>query len=209
MGRTRPPTPGRLDARRLKRLGRRLALGEQVLAAADATTHGRRGVLAATNRRLLFVRRGALRRRDESFPYGELRGVRSAPGFLTVDLEQGRARSFSLPRADSASEIGAFAHARIDVTGSHVTRLLADLEALARDRQLEERARLEPAYDLADLEPPTAEVDGLAWRHERLIAAGYEAEDAATLTGSDVNLAQACALLERGCAPALAMRILL
>ena len=129
MGRTRPPTSGRLDARRLKRLGRRLALGEEVLAAADATTHGRRGVLAATNRRLLFVRRGALRRPDESFPYGELRGVRSAPGFLTVDLEQGRARSFSLPHADSASEIGAFAHARIDVTGSHVTRLLADLEA--------------------------------------------------------------------------------
>ena len=208
IAKARAPAPRRFDRRLLARLRRQLTLAEEVLAAAEASSRGRPGVLAATNRRLVFVRGRLLRRRAESIAYGEVRGVRSTPGRLTLDLERGQTRSFALPRVDSAIEIGALADARVDATRGRSTRLLADVEALARDRQLQAQAREEPADDLVDLEPPTAEIGVLEWRHQRLIAAGYDSEDAATLAGSEADLEQACALLEHGCEPAVAMRIL-
>ena len=48
------------------------------------------------------------------------------------------------------------------------------------------------------------------WRAGALERAGYGAEDAAELAGrSDVDLHLAVSLLERGCPPKLALRILL
>ena len=49
-----------------------------------------------------------------------------------------------------------------------------------------------------------------AWRAEQLEAAGYDARDAAKLAERrDVDLHAAVALIERGCSPALATKILL
>ena len=48
------------------------------------------------------------------------------------------------------------------------------------------------------------------WRAEALERAGYDAETAATLAGRpDVDLHRAIELLEQGCEPELARRILL
>jgi hypothetical protein len=48
------------------------------------------------------------------------------------------------------------------------------------------------------------------WRHEELERAGYSPEDAAELAArSDVDLHTAVRLLEQGCEPELALRILL
>lgn len=54
--------------RELAALASRLEEGEAVLAAVEAT-HGRRGVLAATDRRILFVRRRWLGVQARSWPY--------------------------------------------------------------------------------------------------------------------------------------------
>ena len=48
------------------------------------------------------------------------------------------------------------------------------------------------------------------WRLEELIRAGYPEQGAAALAGRlDIDLHAAVALLERGCAPDVALRILL
>ena len=50
----------------------------------------------------------------------------------------------------------------------------------------------------------------LAWRFDKLNEAGYEFGDALCLTvAPDVDLHLACELLERGCPPQTALRILL
>jgi hypothetical protein len=48
------------------------------------------------------------------------------------------------------------------------------------------------------------------WRNEVLELAGYDAESAATLAGRhDVDLHRAIELVEQGCPPGIALRILL
>ncbi len=48
-----------------------------------------------------------------------------------------------------------------------------------------------------------------SWRVERLLAAGYDAEAAIVLAlDRDVDLHHAVSLLERGCAPDIALQIL-
>lgn len=49
----------------------------------------------------------------------------------------------------------------------------------------------------------------LAWRISRLVRAGYSEEGAAKLARSTVDLHLAVELVERGCSPELALRILL
>jgi hypothetical protein len=49
----------------------------------------------------------------------------------------------------------------------------------------------------------------VAWRISRLVRAGYCDQCAAALACSDVDLHSAVELVERGCSPELALRILL
>ena len=50
----------------------------------------------------------------------------------------------------------------------------------------------------------------VAWRREQLARVGYSREDASTLAErGDIDLHLAVDLVERGCPPALAVRILL
>jgi hypothetical protein len=49
----------------------------------------------------------------------------------------------------------------------------------------------------------------LAWRFEQLERAGFDSDLAAELAVSDVDLHDATELVQRGCEPALAARILL
>jgi hypothetical protein len=50
----------------------------------------------------------------------------------------------------------------------------------------------------------------LVWRFEKLSEAGYDFGDALSLSvAADVDLRLACRLLERGCPPQTALRILL
>lgn len=82
-----------LDRRELGALRRAVADGETVLHAMPAT-HGGKGLLAATDRRLLFVRSGLLRRKT-SWRYGDVVGLRVAKtvdeATLTVTLRAGEA----------------------------------------------------------------------------------------------------------------------
>jgi hypothetical protein len=67
---------GRFVRRReLDRLERALAPGERLLHVLEGS-HGRRGVLAATDRRLLFVPAGLLRRRPTAWPYADVIGLK-------------------------------------------------------------------------------------------------------------------------------------
>jgi hypothetical protein len=64
-----------------------------------------------------------------------------------------------------------------------------------------------PATDLHLQESETDRV--VRWRTERLVRAGYDAEVARELaTRADVDLHFAVELIERGCAPEMAARIL-
>lgn len=63
-----------VNRRELDALAGRLEDGETVLAAVEAT-RDRRGVLAATDRRLVFVRRGWLGARSQAWPYRQVLGV--------------------------------------------------------------------------------------------------------------------------------------
>ena len=50
----------------------------------------------------------------------------------------------------------------------------------------------------------------LCWRLDALVRAGFEASDAALLaSAAEVDLHAAVDLVERGCSPALALRVLL
>ena len=63
-----------------------------------------------------------------------------------------------------------------------------------------------PAANLITEEPDRVE----SWRREELERAGYPAEAAAKLAArDDVDLRRASSLLEHGCTPELALRILL
>lgn len=83
-----------LDRRELGALRRALDDGERVLHVLPAT-QGRHGVLAATDRRLLFVTGGLLLRRKAAWPYAEVVGLRVAKAVddatLTVRLRTGEA----------------------------------------------------------------------------------------------------------------------
>lgn len=61
------------------------------------------------------------------------------------------------------------------------------------------------------LEQPHVEVDAVVrWRFEVLLQAGYDAGTALILAGHvEVDLHEATRLVERGCPPALALRIAL
>lgn len=63
-----------VNRRELDALARKLDDGERVLAACEAT-RDKRGVLAATDRRILFVRRSLLGARAEAWGYKELAGI--------------------------------------------------------------------------------------------------------------------------------------
>ena len=69
-----------------------------------------------------------------------------------------------------------------------------------------------PADSLAEYEVPyfVADEKVQRWRIEALMRAGYDSTSAAVLAGrSDIDLHRAEALIERGCTPELALRILL
>ena len=82
-----------LNRRELDALGRALDDGEKVLHAVEAT-HGRKGLLAATDRRLLFVADGLLRRK-RTWAYSDVVGLRVSKAVdeatLTMTLRAGEA----------------------------------------------------------------------------------------------------------------------
>jgi hypothetical protein len=82
-----------LNRRELAALRRALGDGERVLHALEAT-HGRKGLLAATDRRLLFVAGGLLRRK-RAWPYGDVVSLRVSKAVdeaaLTMTLRAGEA----------------------------------------------------------------------------------------------------------------------
>jgi hypothetical protein len=81
-----------VNRRELDALAGKLEDGESVLAAVEAT-RDRRGVLAATDRRLVFVRRGWLGARAEDWAYRQVLGVtctaRVDDATLTVRTQRG------------------------------------------------------------------------------------------------------------------------
>lgn len=81
-----------VNRRELDALAAKLEEGETVLAAVEAT-RDRRGVLAATDRRLVFVRRGWLGARAAAWPYRQVLGVtcraRVDDASLLVRTQQG------------------------------------------------------------------------------------------------------------------------
>ena len=81
-----------VNRRQLAALDRALLDGERVLHVLEAT-HGRRGVLAATDRRLVFATGGLLRRRALAWPYRDVAGLKVVKAVddaeLTVQLRDG------------------------------------------------------------------------------------------------------------------------
>jgi len=72
------------------------------------------------------------------------------------------------------------------------------------------KGREEPDLTAAEIAIETEYDRVVRWRAEALERAGYDHETAATLAGRpDIDLHRATALLEQGCAPELALRILL
>lgn len=83
-----------VNRRELAALGRALQPGEKVLHVLEAT-HGRRGVLAATDRRLVFAMGGLLRRKALAWPYTAVAGLKVSKSVddavLTLSLRGGEA----------------------------------------------------------------------------------------------------------------------
>lgn len=93
-----------VNRRELQALARQLDDGERVLAACEAT-HDTRGVLAATDRRLLFVRRSWIGARKAEWPYRQVldlvRKGRVDDATLTLRTPQGSVEFTGVPKADA------------------------------------------------------------------------------------------------------------
>lgn len=83
-----------VNRRELAALARALQPGEKVLHVLEAT-HGRRGVLAATDRRLVFAMGGLLRRKPLAWSYTDVAGLKVSKSVddatLTIALRSGEA----------------------------------------------------------------------------------------------------------------------
>lgn len=87
-----------LKRRELDALAGKLDAGETVLAAVEATLD-KAGVLAATDRRLLFVRRGWLGARSRSWPYAKVhRQASRDAATLTLAARGGPVRFTAVPK---------------------------------------------------------------------------------------------------------------
>jgi hypothetical protein len=67
---------------------------------------------------------------------------------------------------------------------------------------------IHPAHVPVPCRPAGPPVDVVAWRRCRLLEAGFPAELAEQLAGAAVDLHALLQLVDRGCAPELAARIL-
>ena len=124
-----------VNRRELSALAGQLGDGERVLAAVEATHAGlgKRGVLAATDRRLLFVRARLLGAQAFGWPYRQVRGVQRTAGVDDATLRV---------RAGGAT---------MDFTG------VVKAEALQFEEALAKRPR--GPDELLDFEPTAAEAD--------------------------------------------------
>lgn len=129
-----------LNRRELTALARQLDEGEQVLAAVEAVLD-KRGVLAATDRRLLFVRRSWLGARARSWRYARLdaRSDREAAR-LELQTPQGPVAFTGIPK-DQAREFQAAVARRPPAPGELVDFSLPPAEA-ARRKRLERLDRM-------------------------------------------------------------------
>lgn len=135
-----------LQRRELDALARTLLEGEQVLAAV-AATFDKPGVLAATNRRLLFVRRTWLGARSHAWPYGKVhRKTSRDAATLTLAARGGPVVFRDVPK-DQAAAFERAVQARPPGPGELVDFTLPPHE-LARRKRLE---RLDRMYERGTL----------------------------------------------------------
>lgn len=102
-----------VNRRELDALAARLHEGETVRAAVEAMHAGRRGVLAATERRLLFVRRTWLGPRAVEWGYRQVGGLtrtaRVDDAVLRVRVSPSGLAEFTVPKAEAEAFEDAFA----------------------------------------------------------------------------------------------------
>jgi hypothetical protein len=149
---------GRFVGRReVALLRRRLEGDERILGAADATRGRRRGLLAATDRRIAWVSRGVLRRTLVSWPYEEVAKVEVhvARDGATIDLLLG-AGSATFTRADRA-QARAFAEA---------VKRASPRRAFRRVTAVRDPATVTPVAELLE-EPYRSRLARLERMHER------------------------------------------
>lgn len=183
---------------------------EEVLSLASARSRQRRGVLAVTNRRVLFVHRHWLLRRAESFGYEALDRVQAAPGILTLGSSlEDAPRSFDVVPGARAMELASLARTRIQGRDSGINRLLAEIESHS-DAVVAGSAGAGKEITVDGRPPSDGTEVVLAWRRHRLVEAGFDDVDAARLASEpELDVARATELITRGCPADLAERILL
>ncbi len=185
--------------------------GEAVFALAEADLDGTRGLLLATAERLLFSPRRLFRRSVVEFRLDEIRLVHSEAGILAIWDYEDRTAYFALEPAPTARAISRFVRTRVAASRPRPSktseRVWVPVEV---EQSVESRSKPVAGGDEDDVIEPAAEALAvLSWRRESLRAMGFSDADAETLSATTVDLGDVRRLVESGCTPELAKKILL
>jgi hypothetical protein len=107
----------RMVRRELRKLPSILGEGEQALNLARGEYDGKEGLLAVTDRRVLFLEEGMIRHRLEDFPYDKISSVQTKTGMrsgeLTIFVSGNKATVKDVHPKQRAPEIGDYVRQRI------------------------------------------------------------------------------------------------
>jgi hypothetical protein len=105
----------------LKKLPEMLHEGEEVLNLAQGRYEGNEGLIAVTDRRILFVDEGLVRSQREDFPYGRVSSVQSSKGMLsgklTIFASGNKAQIDNIMPKEQAESIAE--HIRNEISSGH------------------------------------------------------------------------------------------
>lgn len=108
---------GFMVRREMKKLPQLLGEGEEVVNLARGEYGGKEGLIAATDRRIIFVEEGMVRHRLEDFPYNKVSSILTEAGIrsgkLTIFASGNKAEITDVHPKQRASEIGDYVRGRI------------------------------------------------------------------------------------------------
>ncbi len=113
---------GFMVRREMKKLPDLLGENEEVVNLARGEYGGKEGLIAATDRRIIFLEEGVLRHRLEDFPYDKISSVLTETGIrsgkLTIFVSGNKAVITDVHPKQRAPEIGDYVRARVDPVGA-------------------------------------------------------------------------------------------
>jgi len=116
--------------REVRNLAGTIHPGEQLLAIAQGRYEGKQGLLAVTDRRLIFLEQGMIRRKQQDFPYDRVSSIGSkrglAFGTLTIHAAGSQATIDQVSPKEFADRAAELVRARLGAPARQTTALSED-----------------------------------------------------------------------------------